>query len=92
MSNHITHMKILIVTNRRQHRQRILSNNRRERIIIKACKIEFCSATPENQHNIPILTAVHNGIKRRNYRSRTVSSLHQRREKHRLHREAVWVL
>ena len=100
MGNHITDMEILVMTDSCQHRYRILRDDCSKLIIVKACQIKFCAAASKNQHRIisvamlpgsTLLHIIQDSIESRNYGCRTIRTLHERREKHRIHLETIWI-
>ena len=98
MGHHIADMEILVMTDRRKHRDRILRDNRSKFIIIKTCQVQLRTASSKNKHRIisaalrsgcALLHSIQHGIQSRNYGRRTIRTLHERREKHRLDLEPV---
>ena len=84
-------MKILIVPDSRQDRERILRYHRCQIIVVEACQIKFRSSASEDEHRIIFLAGIQHRIQGRDYRGRAFGTLHQGREKFRSHLESVWV-
>ena len=82
-------MIVLVVSDSRQHRQRILRNRRSQIIVIEAGQVQFGSATAHDKHCIILLARIQNSIHGHYDRPWTIRALHQSREKISSQRESI---
>ena len=67
MGYHIGHMMVLVMTDRSQHRKRILGYHGSKLIVVEACQVEFRTAASEHEDSVEDASVLHDAVQRIDY-------------------------